>query len=263
MRNGYALLANLESLLLNLAADKLLHFGVAAPLRHCLISCLIEWGGRSCLGIRWKFFRVAWRKGSAVFTLHWAIGQVSKPRTMACHHPCDLCLHAGEGLWYSPNHVCRGVIIAVVPMNKTVKIGQVADIESLPCNLSSNEKRHLVMAAQLGCPLISGFVEGSKGTGCVFATSEMLTDLTSILVCHEAVGACLGGLMADHGDGSCRRIWRRALVNLEQSTAAGGLGSSITLFLLGTRMQRSESKQDKDELHLVSAALGSGSKGGT
>jgi len=183
------LLADVKSHLLNLTADELLHFGVAAPLRNCFISCLIERGSRSRLRICWECLRVAFWEGSAVFAFYWAIGQVSKPGAIACHHACDLRLHLGKGLPVGPRRapaifiswvIGRG---AIIPVNEAMKIRQVADVEALPDNLPPDEEGHLMMTAQRGGLLISFFIKFSKGTGCVAVKGlQMVTDLTSILV---------------------------------------------------------------------------------
>jgi hypothetical protein len=70
--------------------------------------------------------------------LHWAVGQVSKERAIACWGSRHLCLHLSKGF---------RIICAVIPMNETMEICQIADIEALPYNLSPGKERHLVMAA--------------------------------------------------------------------------------------------------------------------
>jgi len=180
------IVADLESHCLNLAANIRLHFFVAASLRNCDISCVVKWRRRSCLRICRECFRVARWEFVAILTFHWAIGQMPKPRASTRHHSCDLRLHLGEGLEIISCPPFIGPFLVagtIIPVHEAMKVGQVADVEALPFNLSPDEERHLVMATELGSLLVPFFVKSSNGAGCEAGEFlKMGADLTSILV---------------------------------------------------------------------------------
>jgi hypothetical protein len=140
-----------EVLSIYLAAYKCLHFCVAAPFCDAFVSCLSQWG--KCT------LDTAEASGSNDPAMHriflGAVRQVTQPRASTSHDTSNLCLHLCVRL---------DVIVAVIPVDESMEIGQVAHIKSLPLDLPSHKKRHLVMAAQLSSALISCFVKG-----CLFA----------------------------------------------------------------------------------------------
>jgi hypothetical protein len=130
-----AFIADVESLLLNLTTDELLHLGVTAAFGNRCISCLVE---RCCVTVHSSRI-IAWLEVMAIFMLHWAVGQMAKEWAIACHRSCDLTLHLGIRLM---------VIRAVIPVNEAMEIRQIADIEPLLCDLPPSKDRHLMVAAQ-------------------------------------------------------------------------------------------------------------------
>jgi hypothetical protein len=78
-------------------------------------------------------------------------------------------------------------------MNEAVEIGQVANIETLPRNLSPSEERHLVMTAQCSCLLVASLVKCSNAARCIALTLEGGARASSILISLQLVGASLRG----------------------------------------------------------------------
>jgi hypothetical protein len=141
-----------EVLAIYLTAYKRFHFCVAAPFRDAFVSCLSQRGKCTLLTAEEA-------SGSNDPAMHriflGAFRQVTQPRASTGHDTSNLCLHLCIRL---------DVIRAVIPVDESMEIGQVAHIKSLPLDLPSHKKRHLVMAAQLSSALVSCFVKG-----CLFA----------------------------------------------------------------------------------------------
>jgi len=131
--------ADFEALFDDLPTDELLHLSVAASRCDCGISCFTEWRLGPCLRTSWNV-RWAWSEVMAIRLLHWTVWQVPKERAIICACPCNLFLHRCKSLV---------VIIAIIPMNKAMKICQIANIKPLFLYLPSDKKGHLMMAAQL------------------------------------------------------------------------------------------------------------------
>jgi len=123
-------IANMESLSIDLATDKLRHVTVATPDSNGSISLWTEWRSRPSQRI-WCGCAFGSNTSAMFWIFPGAVGQVTKPRASGSHDTCDL----------FPHLAVRFLVIgAVIPMDKAVEIGQITNIKALPCDLPSYEE---------------------------------------------------------------------------------------------------------------------------